>query len=62
MIEVKATCSDGALEHAVNEDIAHFEEWFRGLKNDPLVRSEVAILKTYLFWKVKGDSDAKRSR
>jgi hypothetical protein len=59
MLEVKAGCPQGEVEHAVEEDIRRFDAWFRGLGNDPIVRSEVAILKTYLWWKLRGGEDAK---
>ena len=40
------------LEAAVDEDIAEFDRYFQqALKNEPLVFSERAILKTYLHWK-----------
>jgi len=40
------------LEKAVDADIANFNEYFqRELKNDPLISSEKACIKTYLWWK-----------
>lgn len=40
------------LEAAVDADIAKFDEYFqRELQNAPLIKSEVAVLKTYLYWK-----------
>lgn len=40
------------LEAIVDADITAFDECFqRELSNEPLVRSEIAILKTYLLWK-----------
>lgn len=40
------------LEEAVDADIVAFDEYFqKELKNEPLVRSERAIIKTYLHWK-----------
>lgn len=62
MIEVSTTCSQDELEPAVGRDLQKFETWFRGLGNDPLVRSEFAILKTYLYWKLRGEEHAKASR
>lgn len=59
MLAVTAQCKPEQLEQSVNDDIRRFEAWFQGLGNDPMVRSEVAILKTYLYWKLKGDGDAK---
>lgn len=41
-------------EQACDVEIEAFQEFFqRELSNDPLVRSERAILKTYLFWKTR---------
>lgn len=54
MLEVQASCEPEDLERAVEADLRTFEGWFRGLGNDPLVRGEVAILKTYLWWKLQG--------
>lgn len=40
------------LEEAVDADLDAFDEYFqRELKNEPLIRSERAILKTYLHYK-----------
>jgi hypothetical protein len=42
------------LEAAVDADIAKFDEYFqRELKNEPLIKSEYAMLKTYLWWKTR---------
>jgi hypothetical protein len=60
-MEVRSKCPPADLERTVELDIENFNSWFRSLGNEPLVRSEFAILKTYLFWKVKG-SDEKTSR
>jgi hypothetical protein len=63
MLKVIVEDMSRPLEQVVEEDIKAFEKWFMDfLKNgEPLVRSEVAILKTYLRWKTKGDSDAQNS-
>ncbi len=54
-VEVQTPVSSGSdLEKVVDEDINEFDEYFKSLGNDPVVRSERAILKTYLHWKVKG--------
>lgn len=52
-----------SLEAEVDADIAKFNEWFqRHLQNDkPLAPSEKAVLKTYLWWKVKGENDGAQS-
>ena len=60
MITVIATYPSEAhktLEATVDADIRKFEEYFKGLGNDPLVRSEVAILKTYLHYKINGEKN-----
>lgn len=44
-------------EVVVDQDIEAFNTYFEGLGNDPLVKSERAIIKTYLHWKMKGDRD-----
>lgn len=55
---VVGTVEEGkTLESAVEEDIRSFETWFRDKGNDPLVRSEIAILKTYLWWKTHSEGD-----
>ena len=42
------------VEAAVDAEIATFDQFFQNeLQNDPLIRSELAILKTYLFWKTR---------
>lgn len=53
MIQVRAVCAPSATEAAVDADIRRFDEWFQGLNNDPLIRSEVAIIKTYLHYKLR---------
>jgi hypothetical protein len=54
MITIQSTSEAPSLEADVEEDLQDFESWFKGLGNDPLVKGEVAILKTYLWWKLKG--------
>jgi hypothetical protein len=39
-------------EKIVDEDINEFNEFFRSLGNDSIVRGEKAIIKTYLAWKL----------
>lgn len=58
------TFHDGGeeLNKEVEGDLQEFEKWFVALGNDPLVRSEIAILKTYLFYKAtNAASSASRS-
>jgi len=52
------------LEATVDEDIAEFDTYFqKALRNEPLVFSERAILKTYLHWKTHQETtDASNSR
>ena len=40
------------LEGKVDADILEFSEFFKSLGNDGLARSEKAIIKTYLAWKL----------
>ena len=37
---------------AVTEEISEFDKWFQSLGNQPLVKSETAILKTYFAYKL----------
>jgi len=37
---------------AVSAEIEEFDGWFRSVGNEPLVKSEIAILKTYFAWKL----------
>jgi hypothetical protein len=53
MVKVDTELNGESLESAVEKDIRRFEAWFQTQGNDPLVRSEVAILKTYLFFKTR---------
>lgn len=57
MISIQSTCNDSELEADVDADIAAFDEYFRSLGNDPLVKFEKAIIKTYLHRKLKGVKD-----
>jgi hypothetical protein len=49
--KVTSQHSGETLEQVVDQEIEIFEAWFRELGNEPIVRSERAILKTYLWWK-----------
>lgn len=45
---------DATIDEQLGGEVAEFEKYFTTeLKNEPLVRSESAILKTYLFWKTR---------
>lgn len=54
MIDVTTTVADEQLEATVDGEIATFDAWFQGRGNSPLVKSEIAILKTYFWYKLKG--------
>ncbi len=65
--EALASLPAEQLERLVEEDLQAFDTWFQkkqmetagqGEKPEPLVRGERAILKTYLYWKTKGATDA----
>lgn len=53
-LEVKIeSSSPSEYERVVNEEIDGFEEFFsKKLGNDPLVKGERAIIKTFLAWKL----------
>jgi hypothetical protein len=62
MVQVVIQAEEGPeLKKLVDEDIDKFEEWFRSLPNDPLTKSERAIISTYLWWKVKGNADGSQA-
>jgi hypothetical protein len=44
-----------ATEKEVDEEIAKFDQWFQSTGNDPLIRSEAAIIKTFLYFKLYGE-------
>lgn len=48
-------------EKIVDADIKAFDEWFRGLGNDPLIHMEKAVLKTYLWYKLRASTESKLS-
>lgn len=52
--KTNAELSGDELFTVVNEDLKAFNEYFQGLGNDPLVRSEMAAITTYLHWKIRG--------
>jgi len=58
MVKVQVDAPPERLEAAVDADIAAFDAWFQRRGNEPLVRSEVAILKTWLFWKTHPDDSS----
>ena len=49
------------IEEIVDEEIEKFNLWFRGLGNDPLVRSEIAAVKTFLWYKLFEDKDGTKT-
>jgi hypothetical protein len=61
MLKVTAERAEGIgveLKDEVDADIAEFDKAFQGMDNDPLTRSERAILSTYLYFKIKGSLHA----
>lgn len=57
-LAVHTSVEEAAWEAAVNEELEDFDRWFQALGNAPLVRSEKAIVKTYLWKKLKETRDA----
>lgn len=54
-IKVSADVPIEEQEPLVNQEIERFDRWFQSeLGNEPLVRSERAILKTFFFYKLRG--------
>jgi hypothetical protein len=53
MIQTQATCPPEKVEEAVDQDIQAFNQYFQGIGMEPLSRSESAIIKSYLAWKLK---------
>jgi hypothetical protein len=41
------------LGDAMEPEVRQFDQWFQKQGNEPLVRAETAIIKTYLGWKIK---------
>ena len=52
MVRIQFEGDPTKLEETVDNDIDQFNESFRRMGNEGLVRSERAILKTYLGWKL----------
>ncbi len=38
------------IEKEVDEAVARFDQWFRDRGNDPIIRSEKAIIKTFMYF------------
>jgi hypothetical protein len=57
MIEVTTTTPVEEQEKTVDEEIAAFDAWFQSRGNQPLVKSERAILKTYFWYKLRGEKN-----
>lgn len=53
MIDVTSTTSSETLEAEVDRELDAFNEWFQAQGNGPIVRPEKAILKTFLWYKLK---------
>lgn len=61
MAELKFETDAPPKEHEklADEEIKKFDDWFqKQTGNEPLVRSERAILKTYLYYKLRGPHGA----
>lgn len=52
MIHVQSTSPREALEGEVDEELNKFDEWFQSLGNSPIIKSERAIVKAFLAWKL----------
>jgi hypothetical protein len=59
-LTVSGTIEDRkAVEAAVDEDIDGFDTWFRNTVGDaPVTKLEKAIIKSYVYYKLYGDSNA----
>ena len=59
MIQVTADVAPEELEALVDADIVAFDRYFQSMGNDPLLKAEKAIIKTYMFFqlRVKGKID-----
>lgn len=61
-IVVKADVGEGvSVGQVVDEDVRQFNEYFQSLGNDPLIGFEKAALKTYLLYKLRGESNAEKA-
>lgn len=45
-------CPPTQLADAMDSELSAFNQWFAGQGNEPLVKMERTILKTYLAWKL----------
>lgn len=56
MVTVKTEQPGGEAQKVeVDLDLQEFDKWFQSQGNEPLVNSETAILRTYLYWKTHVD-------
>lgn len=56
MVKVQTEQPGGEAQKVeVDLDIQEFDKWFQAQGNEPLVRSEKAILSTYVYWKTHVD-------
>ncbi len=53
--------SDKDAAEEIDEELKTFDEYFQSIGNDPLVKFEIAAIKTFLLWKVKGAPRAKQT-
>jgi hypothetical protein len=52
MVKAELTDATELPENQVDQDISQFNDWFQTKGNEALARSEYAIIKTYLAWKL----------
>ncbi len=50
--------SDQDLNAMIDEEIAAFDKYFQSIGNGPLIKFEVAAIKTFLMWKTHGEQRA----
>jgi hypothetical protein len=50
--------SDKDLNEMIDAEIAEFNRYFQSIGNDPLIKFEIAAIKTFLMWKTHGEQRA----
>ena len=59
--EIVKTIPKEVLEQFANDEIGRFNKFFQDLGNETLVKPEVAMLKTYIAWKLGLGAGAKKN-
>ena len=59
--EIAKTVSREVLEQFANAEVGRFNQFFQDLGNETLVKPEVAMLKTYIAWKLGLGTGAKKN-